>query len=144
MSWEKDCAACAHGALIRNEFPCSDCDEDASNWVPMNAPAAPQKPAGGLRADWSIPILPATLEIDPASPKHSHYFKSVAHLDVIDVYRVLELYDVRSPHLQHAIKKLLVAGGRGAGKNIERDVQEAMDTLSRWFEMRLEDQKGGD
>ena len=29
-------------------------------------------------------------------------------------------------------KKLLVAGGRGAGKDINQDIQEAIDTLVRW------------
>jgi hypothetical protein len=37
--------------------------------------------------------------------------------------------------LQHAIKKLLVAGGRGAGKNIEKDVSEAIDSCNRCLEM---------
>ena len=71
--------------------------------------------------------------------KHSHYFKNVRHLDGIDVYRVLELFNVTDPCLQHAIKKLLCAGGRGA-KDIEQDVQEAMDTLERWQDMCREDE----
>jgi hypothetical protein len=71
--------------------------------------------------------------------KHSHYFKNVQHLDGIDVYRVLELFNVTDPCLQHAIKKLLCAGGRGA-KDMEQDVQEAMDTLERWQDMQVEDE----
>lgn len=71
--------------------------------------------------------------------KHSHYFKNVRHLDGIDVYRVLELFNVTDPCLQHAIKKLLCAGGRGA-KDMEQDVQEAMDTLERWQDMQVEDE----
>ncbi len=70
--------------------------------------------------------------------KHSHYFKSVKGIDMIDVYRVLELFGVTDQALGHAIKKLLVAGGRGH-KDIEKDVQEAIDTLQRWQEMRVED-----
>lgn len=77
-------------------------------------------------------------------PKHGHYFKDVSHLNVVDVYRVLTLFSVVDPCLQHAIKKLLVAGGRGAGKSIEKDVQEAVDTLERWKAMRNEDCNGGD
>lgn len=49
--------------------------------------------------------------------KHSHYFKSV-----------------------EGLKDLLVAGGRGGGKDITRDIQEAIDTLKRWQEMRAEEQ----
>ena len=69
--------------------------------------------------------------------KHLHYHKPCP-FDSIDVYRVLELFEVDNPCLQHAIKKLLVAGGRGA-KDISQDVQEAIDTLTRWQEMRSEE-----
>lgn len=79
-----------------------------------------------------------------ARTKHSHYFKDVAHLNVVDVYRVLALFSVVDPCLQHAIKKLLVAGGRGAGKSIEKDVQEAVDTLERWKAMRNEERNQDD
>ena len=75
---------------------------------------------------------------------HSHYFKPVAHLESVDVYRVLTLFGVTDPCIQHAVKKMLVAGGRGGGKDISRDVQEAIDTLERWKEMQSEDQKVAD
>ncbi len=71
--------------------------------------------------------------------KHPHYFKPVAGLTHVDVYRVLSLFGVTDPCIQHAIKKLLVAGGRGAGKDISTDVQEAIDSLARWQEMRAEE-----
>jgi len=74
--------------------------------------------------------------------KHSHYKKPVAGLQFVDVYRVLALFGVTDPCLQHAVKKLLVAGGRGA-KDISQDVQEAIDTLQRWQEMRVEDSRAG-
>lgn len=70
---------------------------------------------------------------------HNHYFKDVSHLQEIDVYRVLDLFKVTDPCIQHAVKKLLVAGGRGAGKDISRDIKEAIDSLNRWHEMRRED-----
>ena len=44
--------------------------------------------------------------------EYSHYQKSVEHLNWIDVYRVLVLFGVTNPCLQHAIKKLLCAGQR--------------------------------
>ena len=71
--------------------------------------------------------------------KHPHYHKDVKHLDTIDVYRVLILFNVTDPCIQHAVKKLLVAGGRGAGKDPRRDIQEAIDSLERSLEMRRED-----
>jgi hypothetical protein len=70
---------------------------------------------------------------------HSHYFKSVKHLDEIDVYRVLDLFEVTDPCIQHTVKKLLVAGGRGAGKGFDKDIQEAIDSLKRLQVMRSED-----
>lgn len=72
--------------------------------------------------------------------KHSHYFKDVSKLTVIDVYRVLELFSVTDQALGHAIKKLLLAGQRGAGKDFRKDVQEAIDTLQRRIEMLNEDE----
>lgn len=71
--------------------------------------------------------------------QHNHYFKDVSKLQEIDVYRVLSLFNVTDPCLQHALKKLLVAGGRGAGKDVSRDIKEAIDSLLRWQEMREED-----
>lgn len=70
--------------------------------------------------------------------KHNHYFKDVSNLSHVDVYRVLALFNVTDPCIQHAVKKLLVAGGRGAGKDIHKDIAEAIDTLQRWQEMREE------
>lgn len=78
------------------------------------------------------------LKVTGKADKHSHYRKDVSHLNVLDVYRVLDLYQVTHPAIQHAIKKLLAAGGRGA-KNDEQDVREAIDSLNRWLEMRAED-----
>ena len=71
--------------------------------------------------------------------KHPHYHKDVRKLQTIDVYRVLALFNVTDPCIQHAVKKLLVAGGRGAGKDLSKDVQEAIDSLERFKEMQAED-----
>lgn len=70
--------------------------------------------------------------------KHNHYFKNVEHLQTVDVYRVLDLFEVTDQTLGHAVKKLLVAGGRGT-KDWRKDVQEAIDTLQRRLEMADED-----
>lgn len=72
--------------------------------------------------------------------KHGHYFKDVSHLKLIDVYRVIELWEVKNPCIQHTLKKLLVAGKRGA-KDEAKDIQEAIDTLERWKAMREEDKE---
>ena len=73
------------------------------------------------------------------SRKHSHYFKDVSHLKEIDVYRVLELFAVTDPTLQHVVKKALCAGLRGA-KDFEQDVREIYDTAARRLQMIAEDE----
>ena len=75
--------------------------------------------------------------------KYKHYYKDVRHLDAVDVYRVLELFNVTDPCIQHAVKKLLCAGNRGA-KDKERDVEEAIDTLVRYLDMRVEEELKND
>ncbi len=66
-----------------------------------------------------------------------HYYKDVRHLEFVDVYRVLSLYEVTDPAIAHAIKKLLVSGGRGA-KDQETDIAEAIASLKRWQAMQEE------
>lgn len=68
--------------------------------------------------------------------KHSHYFKDVSSLDEIDVYKVCELFEVNDPSgaKQHAIKKLLCSGQRGA-KDERKDLEEARDTIVRKLAM---------
>lgn len=73
----------------------------------------------------------------PDERKHSHYFKDVRHLDYVDVYQICKLFPVDddSGAIVHARKKLLVAGGRGAGKDMIKDITEARDTLSRYLQI---------
>ena len=70
---------------------------------------------------------------------HDHYFKDVTHLKTIDVYRVLDLFGVSNPCVQHAFKKLLCSGQRGV-KDTRQDVQEAITSLVRCLEMQTEDE----
>lgn len=52
---------------------------------------------------------------------------------VVDVYSVLTAFDVRIPGLQHCVKKLLCAGIRGKGSQIQ-DLKEARNALDRAIE----------
>jgi hypothetical protein len=76
------------------------------------------------------------------SKKHSHYFKDVSDIDEVDVYRVCDLFEVNdaSGATQHAIKKLLCSGKRGA-KDERKDLEEARDTIIRKLEMMKEDRE---
>ena len=71
--------------------------------------------------------------------KHNHYYKECPY-ETIDVYRVIEIFQITDPCLQHALKKLLVAGGRGH-KDINKDVQDIIDTCERWKQMREEEKQ---
>lgn len=68
---------------------------------------------------------------------HEHYFKDVSNFKQIDIYVVLALFGVTDPAEQHAIKKLLLAGGRGA-KDQAKDRIEAVESLLRGFTYRAQ------
>lgn len=69
--------------------------------------------------------------------KHNHYFKDCPY-DKIDVYRILDLWKVSDPCLQHLVKKALCAGERGH-KDFRRDLQDIIDTAQRRIDMLDED-----
>lgn len=71
--------------------------------------------------------------------EHNHYFKPCPY-DTLDVYRVISIFGVTDPCIQHALKKLLCSGVRGH-KDQSKDIQDVIDTLERWKEMRCEDDK---
>jgi len=66
------------------------------------------------------------------------YIKSIKHLNAIDIYRILDLYGVTRPPVQHAVKKLLCAGQRGV-KSERQDLQEALESIDRALVMMDED-----
>jgi hypothetical protein len=151
---QRSCETCAHNLLSAGDLPCRECHvltyvAAPTRWTPDAAEGAPVKVYAGMSFG-PLEDVPAAVDAPAAAQepagapiaarKHPHYFKDVSTLQTVDVYRVLSLFSVTDPCLQHAVKKLLVAGGRGAGKDIARDVKEAMDTLARWVEMRAEDE----
>lgn len=79
---------------------------------------------------------------NPVTPKHSHYFKDVSDLDEVDVYRVCDLFEVNdnSGAIQHALKKLLCSGQRGA-KGYRKDLEEARDSIQRKLDLMSEDRE---
>ncbi len=72
--------------------------------------------------------------------KHAHYKKDVKHLDYIDVYRIIDLYELHDPCFQHALKKILVPGARGH-KDLTKDINDIIDTMQRKLEMIAENEK---
>ena len=71
--------------------------------------------------------------------KYNHYFRPIPPgVTAIDLYRFAEMFEVTDSSLFHALKKIVAAGKRGS-KTVEQDVQEAIDSLQRWQEMRREE-----
>lgn len=81
------------------------------------------------------------LELPKANKKEfnksgSKYLREILLINekYVDVYAVLDAFNVISPPIQHAIKKLLCAGIRGKGDELQ-DLTEACDAISRAIEM---------
>ena len=68
------------------------------------------------------------------------YHRTIFHVHgpanvLVDVYSVLEAFEVTCPARQHAIKKLLCAGIRGKG-NAMQDLNDSLISIRRAVEMQ--------
>lgn len=81
----------------------------------------PNVPMGG---EWNKPKLVSTTN------KYNKPCKGIT----IDVYDVLKAFEVTCPAMQHAIKKCLMAGKRGA-KDAVQDMNEAIQSIERSKEL---------
>lgn len=72
-----------------------------------------------------------------SNEKHSHYFREWH--GKIDIYRLCDLFNIKRKAIDHAVKKLVCGGGRGAKDEI-KDYEEAIDSINRAIEMIKEDQ----
>lgn len=52
----------------------------------------------------------------------------------VDIYDVLNAFEITCPARQHALKKLLLAGGRGS-KSERTDLEEAHNSIKRSIEL---------
>lgn len=94
---------------------------------------------GGDLPEFEFEAIDAFIESNvEQGQKHSHYKKDVSHLNVIDIYRVTEMF---KPHScgAHIAKKALCSGQRGH-KDLLTDIQDIIDTAERWKEMLIEDE----
>ena len=74
--------------------------------------------------------------VEESINEYKHYQYSYKGIK-LDPYRILSVYGVTCPAMQHAIKKLLRAGN--SVKDLEQDIKEVIDTLKRKLEMIEED-----
>jgi hypothetical protein len=56
----------------------------------------------------------------------------------VDVYCVIEAYEIHCPALQHALKKILACGQRGKGDKVD-DIHGVFDAM--WRALELEKQR---
>jgi len=73
--------------------------------------------------------------------KYAKYHKDITHLESLDVYRVLDLFEVTDHAIGHAVKKLLMSGQRTGEKSVQEDIEEAVDALLRKLSMSEEDEE---
>lgn len=71
------------------------------------------------------------------NPSGSKYLRPVpcSILGQVDVYALLDAFDVTCPARAHAIKKLLCSGLRGKGDTLQ-DLREAKDAVERAIQMQ--------
>lgn len=63
-------------------------------------------------------------------------YNKVIRSEIVDVYDVLEAFNVTCPALQHGIKKMLMPGMRG-DKSTMKDLQEAQQSIVRAIELQM-------
>ena len=73
------------------------------------------------------------------SEKHNHYFRDCPY-DKIDVYRIIDIFEITDPAAQHILKKCIATGKRGH-KDEKRDWQDILDSAQRRLDMIAEDSK---
>ena len=74
-----------------------------------------------------------TAEFSHSGSKYLRRIQIIGH-DQVDVYAVLDAFNVTCPARQHAIKKLLCAGLRGKADETQ-DIEEARDAVDRAIQM---------
>ena len=76
------------------------------------------------------------INLQPAGAKYQRTVFSCVSDDActIDVYSVLDAFEVNCPARAHAIKKLLLAGERGV-KSCDQDLEEAKSAIMRAIQL---------
>ena len=129
-----------------------DSHSDYCEWRPADHYAGTEV---GYFAAWHLrdiqfcrPAKPATQAAPEQPPAHipdrgSKYHRTITQTlrgdthgcsIVVDVYDVLRAFSVTCPATQHAVKKLLCPGLRGA-KSAEQDIEEAANSCRRAIEL---------
>jgi hypothetical protein len=74
---------------------------------------------------------------DNTAPSKYHVKNIWQNFEFIDFYQMYDMYKLGNPHevgdsaIEHAWKKITVAGNRSGGKSKLQDLREAVDSLNR-------------
>ena len=74
-------------------------------------------------------------KLEPLVLDQGGKYRKQMHSKTVDVYDILRVFNVTNPATQHAIKKLLVTGGRGGGKSVLTDLKEAHWQIERAIQL---------
>lgn len=77
---------------------------------------------------------PTLGDVVAGEPKRSKYHREIKPGVFVDVYDVLQAFDVRNPALQHLVKKALAAGQRGH-KTLSQDMDDIVASAIRAKEL---------
>lgn len=91
------------------------------------------KMESGLTYECHISDIKLDENLTDVIDKQNKYKRTVPST-TIDIYDVLQAWEVTNPAIQHAIKKLLQPGQRGH-KTREEDLQEALVSIERAIEL---------
>jgi hypothetical protein len=81
----------------------------------------------------SVPFRKETTQKVSNNKKSNKYNRECKGV-IIDVYDVLQAFDVKNPALQHLVKKALCVGIRGH-KTKEQDLKDIIDSSKRAIEL---------
>lgn len=138
----KSNARCFVGAVGQWKAEGSDCTyRDFEKWVPKilrgeliahREPITECTRQDGVMFDEPIgmPLNEFECQQQATTSKYTRYCKGVQ----VDVYDVLQAFDVTNPALQHLIKKALCVGIRGH-KTKQQDLQDIIDSAIRAKEL---------
>lgn len=93
------------------------------------------------RTDWKRAVISGGMgkpaNQTPTAPSKYHVKNIWQNCEYIDFYQMYDMYKLGKPHevgdsaIEHAWKKITVAGNRSGGKSKLQDLREAVDSLNR-------------
>jgi len=99
-----------------------DDNESWQDWTPPedDSPTIEQIAEAAHKEGFDVKIT-----LEEPNPYQKPFTNRMNSTGLMDVYDVLNAFEVTDPMIAHAVKKLLVSGGRRGGKSEKQDIEEA-------------------